>query len=176
MGELLLFIAMSVDGYIAGKDGDISWLDEFNSADEDYGFSEFYRSVGAVLMGSGTYAKAKTLEGGIDGGMPTYVFTKERLQGEGNLHFYDGKPISLVRELKAKTEKNIWLVGGGRLATSFLKDQLIDRAVISVIPILLGGGIPLFPPGGAQGELTLESVNSYQNGVIQIMYRIKPAH
>src|SRR3989338_6011301 len=117
MGKVILYIASSLDGFIAKSDGDISWLDKYQDGKEDYGYSEFYKEVGASIMGANTYEKALTLKGGIDNKMPTYVITHRKLQtpADARITLYSGNLAELVNKIKRRTKKNIWLVGGGQL-------------------------------------------------------------
>src|SRR3989304_8040165 len=118
MGKVILYIATSLDGFIARGNGDISWLDKYQGEKEDYGYGDFYKNVGASIMGASTYDKALTLDGGIDNKMPTYVITHRKMhtQADTNLTFYSGNLSELVNKIQKKTKKDIWLVGGGQLA------------------------------------------------------------
>ena len=140
MGKVILYIAASLDGFIARSDGDISWLDKYQGGKEDYGYSDFYKDVGASIMGANTYEKALTLKGGIDNNMPTYVITHRKRQtiADAKITLYSGNLPELINKIKEKTRKNIWLVGGGQLTQSFLKEDLLDQIILSTIPIILG--------------------------------------
>lgn len=174
MGDVILYIATSVDGFIAGKNGDISWLDKYQGGKEDYGYSDFYKNVGASIMGANTYEKALTLKGGIDSNMPTYVITHRNLQNlaNSNLTFYSGNLSELVNKIQKKTRKDIWLVGGGKLARSFLKENMLGRIILSTIPIILGEGIPLFGNVGKEINLVLVKTIPYESGIVQTHYRL----
>ena len=174
MGEVVLYIAASVDGFIARKDGDVSWLEKFNEGGEDYGYKEFYRGIGASIMGSHTYVQAVGF-GQWDKKMPTYVITKRKLEKlpGAKIEFYSGDLGSLVGRLKKETAKDIWLVGGGRLAQSFLDAGLVDRIILSVIPVLLGEGIPLFAMKGKERELRLIGSKSYETGIVQMDFKVE---
>jgi len=174
MSEVILYIAASLDGFIARSNGDISWLEKYQGGQEDYGYGNFYKSVGASIMGADTYEKALTLDGGIDNKMPTYVVTRRNLRAPANskVTFYSGSLAELVNKIKAKTEKNIWLAGGGKLAQSFLKECLIDTIMLSTIPIILGEGIPLFGSVRKEVNLVLTSTNSYKSGIVQTHYEV----
>lgn len=173
MGEVILYIASSLDGFIARRDGDISWLDKYQDGKEDYGYTEFYKGVGASIMGAYTYEKALTLKDGIDIKMPTWVITHRRLSSPpgARITFYSGNLPELVSSVRSKTRKNIWLVGGGKLAQSFLREGLLDRIILSTIPVILGKGIPLFGDTGQEINLTLTAANSYKSGIVQADFK-----
>ena len=175
MGKVILYIAASLDGFIAGSDGDISWLDKYQGGEEDYGYNDFYKNVGTSIMGANTYEKALTLKGGIDNNMPTYVITHKKLQtsADARITLYSGKLPELINKIQQKTEKNIWLVGGGQLTQSFLKEDLIYEIILSTIPLILGEGISLF--GSTRKEINLMPTNtkSYQSGIVQTQYKVR---
>jgi len=173
MGKVILYIATSLDGLIARSDGDISWLDKYQGGKEDYGYGDFYKNIGASIMGASTYDKALTLDGGIDSKMPTYVVTHRKLhtQADANLTFYSGNLSKLVSKIQKKTKKNIWLVGGGQLAQSFLKEGLVDLMILSTIPIILGEGISLFGNVKEEINFVLTDTKSYKSGIVQTHYK-----
>src|SRR3990172_12805549 len=109
MSRVILYIAASLDGFIARKDGDVSWLDMYQENEEDYGYADFYQSVGTSIMGAKTYEKALTLSGGIDEKMPTYVITHRNLGAAGeNITFYSDTLVQLVKSIRERSKKNIW--------------------------------------------------------------------
>lgn len=172
MSKVVLYIATSLDGFIARQDGDISWLDEFNSDQEDYGYQEFYKGVGALVMGSRTYEQALGFGQWPHPGVKSYVVTsKHRDLGlDGDVEFYSGDLTELVQGIKGRTDKDIWLVGGAALVSSFMNENLIDDVIISVIPVLLAGGIPLFQDIHNFRRLKLMSAKTYEPGVVQLQY------
>lgn len=174
MGKVILYIATSLDGFIARGDGDISWLDKYQGGKEDYGYSDFYKNVGASIMGANTYEKALTLKGGIDNNMPTYAITHRKRQttADARIKLYSGNLPELVNKIREKTKKNIWLVGGGKLTQSFLKEDLLDEIILSTIPIILGEGISLFGNIGKEINFVLENTKSYKCGIVQTHYRV----
>ncbi len=175
MNKVILYIADSLDGFIARPDGDVSWLDKYSGKGEDYGYKDFYKTVGASIMGSKTYEKALQLSGGIDNKMPTYVVTNRQLPVPpgADISFYSGDLRKLLGIIKKKTRKDIWLVGGGQLACSFFKDGLIDDIILSTIPIILGGGIPLFDVMNIGIDLDLVKATSYPSGIVQTHYTVR---
>ena len=175
MSTVILYIAASLDGFIARSDGDISWLTKYQGGKEDYGYGDFYKNVGVSIMGAKTYEKSLTRNGGIDKKMPTYVITGRKLQTVANadITFYSGNLSKLVKQIRAETKKNIWLVGGGQIAQSFLKENLVDEIVLAIIPIILGEGISLFGSVKEEVDFVLVATKSYKSGIVQTHYRLK---
>ena len=178
MPEVILYIASSLDGYIARPDGAVDWLDEIaqppEGSQEDYGYGDFIAGVGTVLMGRVTYEQI--LSFGVAypyPGTAGYVFSTTRAgQRDENVEFVDGSDIpQFIARLKATSDKHIWLIGGGILIREFLRHDLIDRLIITVMPVLLGEGIPLFPPPTPQIGLELVDTLSFPNGMVQLTYR-----
>lgn len=175
MGSVILYIATSLDGFIARSDGDISWLDKYQGGREDYGYGDFYKDIGASIMGANTYEKALTLNGGIDNKMPTYVITHRELpiMADADITLYSGKLSGLVNKIRKKTKKNIWLVGGGQLVQGFLKESLLDQIILSTIPVILGDGISLFGNVKQEINFVLIGTKSYKSGIVQTHYKVR---
>ena len=178
MPEVVLYIASSLDGYIARPDGAVDWLDEIASGEdgyeEDFGYEKFFAGIGTVLMGRATYGQILTF--GVDypyPGTAGYVFSRTRAgQRDENVEFVDGAAIpQFVAHLKATSDKHIWLIGGGLLIQEFLRHNLIDRFIVTVMPVVLGEGIPMFPPPTPQVDLELEETLSFPSGMVQLTYR-----
>ena len=175
MSKIILYIASSLDGFIAGRNGDISWLDAYQVEGEDYGYSEFLKTIDIIVMGSKTYEQVLNFGSWPYEGFKTYVMTKRQLEpvDKAKVEFYSGDLDSFVPGIKRESHKNIWLVGGASLAQSFLKHSFIDEMILSIIPVILGDGIPLF--GRTQKEFRLELLKSgsYNNGVVQLHYKLE---
>ncbi len=165
-----LFIATSLDGKIAGPDDDVSWL----FTDADYGYSAFYSEVDALVMGRGTYKVVNTFGEWPYKGRRTYVVsrTEEVAVTTPDTVAFCGTLADLVEKLDEEERKTVWLVGGGELVTSFLQQGLIDELVVSLHPVLLGRGVPLFPTSFPRAILDLKSVNSYDSGLVQLRYAV----
>ena len=169
--EVVYYVASSLDGYIATPDGGVEWLDAFHGGGEEYGFSEFYRSMDALVMGSATYEVSLQLGPWQAPDKPSWVFTKRELPiAHPSVTLTSAEPAQLMQELGAKGIENVWLMGGGRLAVAFRADGLISKYMIAVIPILLGDGIPLFAATSRTDPLTLTDVKSYRSGIVQLSY------
>ena len=142
-----VYIAQSLDGFIAKKGGDITWLEEFPNPDgSDFGFSDFMKKIDALLMGRNTYEKVLTF-GFWPYEKPVYVVSNtikvvpENL--EGKVFIVRGEIIEILESLESKGLKSIY-VDGGKLIQSFLSEDLIDTMIITTMPVILGEGLPLF--------------------------------
>ncbi len=163
MAKVTLYIATSVDGFIATKDGGGDWLSMVESMETDYGYGDFYRSIDAIAMGSKTYEQVLGFGAWPYAGKPCYVFTRRGLtSARKDVIFPLAGPDAVVQEMESQGWRNIWLVGGAQLIAAFLKLRLIDEYILSVIPILLGDGIPLFLSTGKEIKLQLVDVPSSQ--------------
>lgn len=166
-----LFIATSLDGYIAGPDDDMSWL----FTDTDYGFDEFYQSVDTLIMGRGTYDVVRKMGRWPYNGKRTLVVTRsEKLEiSTPDTAYFNGSLEALEGMLKEQGVKRSWLVGGGELVAGYLNHGLVEEVVVSVHPVLLGKGVPLFPTSIPRTRLELLGAEAYDSGLVQIKYKIK---
>jgi dihydrofolate reductase len=178
MPHLILYVACSLDGYIARPNGSVDWLDAFNQAGgEDYGYSELLGRCGAIIMGANTYRQVVTFGAWPYAGIPCYVLTHRppATLADPLVRAYAGSLTALVRKLTKSVvantpAKDIWLVGGAQAAGQFIAKGLVDEYIISVIPTLLGRGVPLWLETGPERKLTLLGVKSYPRGVVQLRY------
>lgn len=169
--KVILYIAMSLDGYIARPDDDLGFLSMVEKEGEDYGYTKFINSIDAVIVGKRTYDKVLSM--GYDfphSNKDSYIITRTPQPALGSVKFYTGDLKELVLNLKKVPGKNIFVDGGAETVHQLLQDDLIDEFYISIIPILLGDGIPLFRNG--RPEVTLEMVNttSFTKGLVQLHY------
>ena len=166
-----LFIATSLDGYIAGPDDDLSWL----FTDADYGFSHFYEGVDALIMGRGTYDVVRKMGPWPYNGKKTVVVTSkgDKSVNTPDTTVFDGDLTVLCQSLVDEGKDRVWLVGGGELVVSFLNAGLIQEVVVSLHPVLLGQGVPLFPGKFPKTILELIDAESFDNGLVQLNYRVK---
>lgn len=174
-GKIILYIASSLDGFIARRSGDISWLDAYQVEGEDYGYSEFLKTIDTIVMGSKTYEQVLSFGSWPYEGFKTYVMTKRQIEpiDKAKVEFYSGDLDSFVPGIRGESHKDIWLVGGATLAQSFLKHSFIDEMIISIIPVILGDGIPLFGPMKEEIRLGLLKSESYNNGIVQLHYKLE---
>ncbi len=167
MRKVILFIAASLDGFIAGRSGEIGWL----FTDQDYGYVEFLRTIDVVVMGRKTYEQVLTFGKYPYKGIEGYVFSRSRAGAKDeNVTFFSGDVSKLIQSLKAKPGKDIWLMGGSEMIRPFLEQDLVDEFVISIHPIILGDGIPLFRTPIPTRELHLTDCKGFDTGLVQVTY------
>ena len=170
MRKVILFIATSLDGFIARKDGTIDWL----FTDDDYGYKEFYGSIDTTLTGGVTYRGTRTFGEFPYPGKTSFVFSRKPPVNDRNpVNFISSDVAEFVRRLKLKTGKDIWLVGGGQINTILLNAKLIDKMVISVHPVILGEGIALFGERPRESFFELTDHKAYTSGLMQLTYTTK---
>lgn len=178
MRKLSLFIASSLDGFIAQPNDDLSFLKIVEKEGEDYGYAAFTAEIDTILLGRKTYDWVLREIGPShydNGDRDVYVITRTPRPDTGRTHFYTGDVAKLVRRLKSENGKNIYCDGGAELINSLLKEDLIDELTISVIPILLGDGTRLFQTGRPEQLLALNDVQSFDTGLVQLHYKRKHA-
>lgn len=170
--RVILFIAMSLDGYIARPDGDIGWLSAVEKPGEDYGYGEFIAGVDMVILGRKTYDKV------LGFGIPfphaekeCYVITRSERPKEGNITFYRGELGALVHALRERPGKNIFVDGGAEIVNEMMRQGLIDEYIISVIPVFLGSGIRLFTDLRPEQGLHCVGAKHFPSGLVQLHYR-----
>ena len=173
MSRVVLFIATSIDGCIARKNGDVSWLFPFS---RDYGQRAFWKNVGTAGMGRTTWRDVLKFDGGPYPRMANIVVTHKTLRREG-VTAWSGPLPRLVRDLRrSQPRKDIWLVGGARLNAQFLDAGLIDRFIVTIVPVVLGDGIPLFAGARRSPRVKLAGTRSWRDGVVQLTWdSIRPA-
>lgn len=173
MRKAVLYIAMSLDGFIADSRGGVDWLNGQGEDSENVDtYSEFIKGIDTVLMGWKTYHQVTAeLSPGqwIYGGLQTYVFTHGSRVSTEEICFTDEEPAALLRRLKMKSGKDIWVCGGADLAGQLMRADLIDRYHIAVIPTLLGSGVRLFGELPEERKLMLVGTQSY-NGIVELVY------
>lgn len=169
MKKVILYIAESLDGFVASKDGNVAWLDRFNDPRVDYGMGDFMERIDTVVQGNTTYQQFKpTYEG-----KNSYVFTREpEKYSEEGVNFIKGKPHEFIEGLDEERHQNIWLVGGPELLTGFLNEEQVDELIIFIMPVLLNEGIRLFTDIKKHPQLTLTDSKSYDNGVVELHYMV----
>ena len=171
--EYILQVATSIDGYIARLDGSIDWLPVPEESGEDYGYTKFFNSIEALVMGSTTYEQVL---GFGDWPYPdkfSYILTSRDLSTtRTDVYFVKGGVEEVVEDVKKKGYKRVWLVGGGKVVASFMKRGLVSEYIIGVIPIILGSGISLYQSVPEQ-NLDLIETNAYSSGVVGLRYRKK---
>jgi dihydrofolate reductase len=169
--KVILFIAASIDGYIAGPGDDLGFLSIVENDGQDYGYTAFIETVDTVILGRRTYDKVLSF------GIPfphadkeTYVVTRSPRASEGKVNFFTGNLDSLVKELKAGPGKNIFVDGGAQVVHEMLRLDILDEMVISTIPVLVGDGIRLFQDNRAQQSWRLLHSQGFPSGLVQNHY------
>ena len=162
---------MSLDGYIAKEDGDISFLSVVDSPGEDYGYNDFIQSVDTVIMGRKTYDSVLSFDIDFPHAERTcYVLSRTQTGTDENVTFFNGDVADLIAEIRKEEGLNIFCDGGSEVVFELMKKNLIDSFIISIIPILLGKGIKLFKAGSPETNLKLTRSISFPTGLVQVWY------
>ena len=173
MRKVILFIAVSLDGYIADSNGGVKWLNGQDNDNENVDtYSEFVKDIDTILMGWNTYHQVVTELSPTEwvySNFITYVITHNKNQSTEKIRFTDENPTQLLKELKANDGKDIWICGGANLVSQLMREKLIDKYYISVIPTLLGKGIRLFGELEKEQKLFLIRSKNY-NGIVELIY------
>lgn len=169
-------LAVSLDGYIADAQGGVKWLDPFFTKEID--FPGFLATIGAVVMGRTTYDQTLTFGHGGGAATPSFVLTHRALPADTPKHVeaFSGDLTRLAARLRKTITKDVWLMGGGVSLDSCRRAGIVDRWELSFIPVLLGTGLPLFPPGAAGIEaLRLVHTRALTNGILEAHYEPRPS-
>lgn len=164
---------MSLDGFIASENDDISWLDAMSKEGEDYGYHEFIASVDTYIIGRRTYDVVRKL---LDGKFPQaeqfdcHIITREQREPENGVTFFNGSLKNLIEELRTKDGKDIYCDGGGEIVNLLMKEDLIDEYIVAIIPIVLGNGKRLFLGNTQTIKLKAQSPKYFETGLIQLRY------
>lgn len=172
--KVILYIATSLDGYIAKPNDDLSFLSIVHKEGLDYGYTDFVNSVDTVILGRKTYDWVMTQVPEFPhADKNAYIITRTAKPSIGKTQFYTGDLKALIGQLKSEQGKNIFIDGGAELVNTLLKDHLIDELIISIIPILVGDGIKLFKDGRPEQNLELISSQQFETGLVQVHYKCK---
>lgn len=172
MRKVILGLAVSLDGFIEGPNGEYDWC----FTDQDYGLSDFFKQVDAAFIGRKTYEMTLAMGDNSEGGFPKlkeYIFSTTLDKVKDGATLIKGDIKLMVETIKKEEGKDIWLFGGAGLTTSLLNLGLIDEISLAVHPILLGGGKPLF--GNIQGRIHLALLDSktYSTGLVSLTYQLQ---
>jgi dihydrofolate reductase len=166
-----VFIAASLDGFIARRDGGIDWLSIVETPGEDYGYAQFFGAVDALIFGRRTYDTVLAFPEWPYGDKRCVVLTHDPPASRHGERFHTGAPAPLLEQLHADGVRRVY-VDGGAVIQSFLRDGLIDDITLSIIPVLLGDGIPLFGGGGPGRRLRLQATQKFASGLVQVAYQV----
>jgi dihydrofolate reductase len=171
MTEVILYIAHSIDGFIADRKGGIGWLKPYDGT--DFGYDGFIRRVDAVVMGRKTYQECRSFGTWPYPGKSTVVMTKGApVDGDG-LAVFDGRsPQEILIDFEHAGRKTAWIVGGGGPIRAFLDAGLLKRLILFQMPVLLGAGTPLWPPGRKSYTATLRRTTAHEIGVVETEYEV----
>jgi dihydrofolate reductase len=161
-------VAISLDGYIAGPKGESDWI----IIDSDIDFGELMGGFDTILLGRKTYEATRQQGGGMPG-MQTYVFSRTLSQADCPGVTVSDDPAKTLTALKETAGKDIWLFGGGSLFGSLLRLGLVDSVELAIIPVLLGGGVPLLPDPVSTAKLKLTKYRIYEKtGTVALEYSL----
>jgi dihydrofolate reductase len=175
------YLAQTLDGYLAEIDGGLDWLLHFEGGGEvdaseatDGGYGQFFAGVGALAMGSATYEFILAHERARwpYEGMPSWVFTSRTLPvpDGADVRFASGPVRPVHEEMRTVAgERNVWIVGGGDVAMQFADEDLLDELHVTIVPVVLGEGIPTFPRRLRQ-RLRLTGTRAFRNGMVELRY------
>ena len=173
MCKVTLFIAMSLDGYIADKDGGVDWLNGQEEDGENMDtYSEFIKTIDTIIMGWNTYHQVITELSPEEWVYPeqvSFVITHREIPSTERIRFTSESPCDLVKRLREEEGNGIWICGGASIVRQLMETDLIDTLHISVIPTLLGDGVRLFGPLEKEQKLRLVKTQSY-NGITDLVY------
>jgi dihydrofolate reductase len=173
--NVIVHIGTSADGYIAGPDGDLGWLTSRPKPEGFYGMNAFMSSIDTKLLGRKTYEMSRRMGAKFDSKNRTIVFSHGARPADAasGVEFVNGAIGPFVSRLREQPGKDIWLMGGGELIASFLDEHAIDEFVITMVPLFIGDGIPLIARRHRHVPLDLQSVERFDDGVVQLRYRVQ---
>lgn len=174
MSKIRLYIATTLDGYIARENGNLDWLMSFPNPNKiDYGYQAFYNEISTVIMGRSTYEEIL----GFDVEWPysdckTYVISSRSdfSTSTENTEVLSDLSIENLQKIKNAASKDVWLVGGGKVISEFLNLGVVDEMLLTLIPVILGKGISLFPNQPKETNFTLQSAQTFETGVVNLTY------
>ncbi|MFZ4582383.1 MAG: dihydrofolate reductase family protein [Paludibacter sp.] len=174
MSKVILYIASSIDGFIARENGSLDWLDNLPNPDSiDHGYNELLADIDTIIMGRKTY---EVLLGfGFDWpylNKKTYIVSRntELIISTPNTFLVNDELSAFTHQIKLSNSKNCWLVGGGELVHFYLNNNLVDKIIISIAPVILGVGIPLFVGKSTESKWTLVDVEKFNTGIVNLTY------
>jgi dihydrofolate reductase len=173
--KVIVHIGMSADGFIARPDGDLEWLTSRPAPPGFYGMGEFVKSIDTKVLGRKSYEASVRLGAKFNEKTRYIVFSRHARPADApsSVEFVSEAIGPYVSRLKEQPGKDIWLMGGGELIASFLDERVLDELVITVAPVFIGDGIPLIARRHRHTPLALQSVERFENGVVQLRYRVE---
>ena len=171
-----LYIAQSLDGFIASEDGSIDFLNSIpNPNQEDYGYHQFLEGIDVIVMGRKSYEKILSFD--IEWPYPhcqtVILSSQQNLELKSpNTRLISHLDFKALDELREASQKGIWLLGGGEAIKSCLAMKALEEMHLAIMPITLGRGIPLFPKGRVSSQWQLKSSQAYDTGVMMLSYEL----
>lgn len=176
MRKIKVFIAASLDGYIAKPQDDLSFLKLVEQEGEDYGYAAFTATIDTIILGRKTYdwvVREVGAEHYEHGERDIYVITRTARPSQGRTRFHSGPLRDLVQQLQGQPGKDIYCDGGAEVIHALLQEDLIDEFILSIVPVLLGAGTRLFRDERPEQLLALASAKTFDSGLVQLHYRRK---
>jgi dihydrofolate reductase len=174
MRKIILGLAVSLDGFIEGPNGEYDWC----FTDQDYGMTDFFKRIDSIFMGRRSYELVQKMHGGQEPAnnpyahIQSYVFSNTLKKADDKTILIGGDIKKQVNEMKKKQGKDIWLFGGANLTASFMNEGLVDELGLAVHPIILGAGKPLFQGIDKRIELILTDTKTYSSGLVSLNYSV----
>ena len=169
MRKVILNVAISLDGFIEGPNGEYDWC----FTDQDYGMTEFMNNIDTIFFGRKSYDLMQRVEPAAYPDKKKYVFSRSLKTVAGNYFQVKDDYVTEVTAIKNQPGRDIWLFGGASLTTSFINDRLLDQLVLSVHPLLLGEGKPLFTSITDRLPLRLLDTKTFMSGLVQLYYAME---
>lgn len=163
------FLGMSLDGFIAGPNDELDWLERGGGPPEEHGYAAFFASVDALLVGRRTWDVVSRFPSWPYEGKPVFVLTRRPAQGRHGERFLAGPPADVLERLGADGVRRVY-VDGGRVVSQVLAAGLLDELTVSILPVVIGRGIRLFEDAGPERWLDLASSRAFEGGMVQLRY------
>lgn len=169
--KISMYVAASMDGFIARPDGDISWLGNTDVELQDYDYQSFYETVDCLVMGSKTYRQIRSTLEWFYAGKPTWVYSRQNFTPDIPDAFHtDMSPVDLVERLKSDGKRHLWVLGGGEIHSLFLRNGFVDEIRLFIMPLALGEGVPLFAPPLPEQMWRLENLKRWPANIGELHY------
>lgn len=170
--KISVFIASSIDSFIARENSDMDWLDKFSSLGEDYGFYHFFGTIDTIIIGRNTYETACSVPNWPYPGKRVIVLSHTLESVIESCELYKGDVALLIEKLQSEGVKHIW-ADGGVVVMTFLKAKMVDEMTVTIAPVVLGGGIPLFHRTMVEEDCRLLQARTFPSGMVQLSYSFK---
>ena len=173
----VFYAAVSLDGYIAGPNSDMSWAEKYLTSGEDYGYVSLVRQCSAMLMGRKTFEFEADLAPDMERILPTYVYTSQPMRFDGvntnKVKFVSGPLRDIVAGIEAEAPGKLFVSGGAQLVEGLLAENLLREIVLFVCPEVLGAGTRLWGSAGSDRQLELLDSKMYGSGLVELRYSVR---